>query len=382
MKYVLIIVYLLLPISDFAQSKTDSTFYFSYEQSNAKGDPGKFPTITATSSEIKAALSAYAYYPKFAKSKFIIRMVKVGVTIDERGSITESNVVNPMFPMFDTVALSLVNATGKLWQPAKEKGKAIRSTITIPVFFNIVLDSNIHFARFIVSMFADELPLSIDSTDTFPMSIHGVDSNKKKITNHQFTYIRISPFGKCITKRLLDQTSLNPVYGTVRIGFNLSKDRIMSDIHLVHSLSKLYDNCSLLYLKNLGKQIEPAHENGQLVYSYSEIDFKYDDFGVYQYQSHRWAKNSLLAKEKANEYISNKEYDKALPYLMKAHNCDLDDIILMYQIAFVNFKTGKNEAGCDYLSRLVSTAIDTGYPSSISEEDINSLLKSYCGIGE
>ena len=126
-------------------------------------------------------------------------------------------------------------------------------------------------------MFADELPLSIDSTDTFPMSIHGVDSNKKKITNHQFTYIRISPFGKCITKRLLDQTSLNPVYGTVRIGFNLSKDRIMSDIHLVHSLSKLYDNCSLLYLKNLGKQIEPAHENGQLVYSYSEIDFKYDD---------------------------------------------------------------------------------------------------------
>lgn len=382
MKYILNLLFLLLPFLNFAQSKTDTTFYYSYEQYNEGGDPGEFPTMKATSSEMKVALSAYAQYPKFAKSKFIERTVDISVTIDENGSISESKVTQPMYLMFDTVALNLVNATGNLWQPAKVKGKATSSIITIPVFFTIRLESNAEYAKFIVGMFMNNLQLSIDSTNTFPVSIHGVDSNILRINHGKFDYFKLKPFGKHINKGLIDDISLHPVFGTVRIGFNLSKDCIISDVQILHSVSKSYDKSSLTYLSNLGNWLEPAHENGQLIDSYTEIDFRYDELGAYQYVHRRRAKNSFLAKEKANEYLLKKEYVKALPYLMKAYNYYLDDIVLLYQISLVNFQLGRNEVGCDYLSKLSSVAIDTSYPASVKEEDINAIFKDLCGIGE
>jgi tetratricopeptide (TPR) repeat protein len=283
--------------------------------------------------------------------------------------------------MFDSIALQLAKATDPIWQAIIIKDKPAVDELLIPVIFELKLDSLSQYLHYRVSIFVRELYITDDSSNSFPASIDAVDSNYILRKNGVWSYGKIPAFSKRMNKRLRSN-SLNPEFGSIRLGFNLSKDGQVSNLLTIYSKSKELENEAIKDFKKIEKNFKPAHENGSLVDSYVEFDFRYDEFTNSSFFSRNSASYANKARIKGNEYLENKEYEKAIPYLLKASNCYLDDIELLFQIALVNFQINKLEEGCDYLTKLTGVVMETTYPSTVKEEVINSLLKTYCGISE
>ena len=356
----------------FKQVLHESGTIYSYEQLDRKLKPNEVPTIIAKDSVLKAQLSKIAGYPKFAKYKYMDQSVMVLTTIDEEGAISNLNVERASYPMFDTVAINLVKATSGLWQAGMVKGKSKSSVIHIPVFFKMNIDSNTNTLFFKVNIFPSNLLLTVDSSKSYPLTIYSIDSSKLMPDSGKFVFPKFSVMNRKFVKNLMNKNSLNPVVGTVRLGFNFSKERKISNVNVVHSVSTLLDERSINYLLNLEKSLVPAYEDGQYIDSYVEFDFLYDE------SSSKGKLYSRIAYDKANDLLANKNFKDALPLLEKANNYYLDDIELLFQLALVNFQLQNREAGCDYISKLMSVATDTSYPASTSEELVQSVHATYC----
>lgn len=92
-----------------------------------------FPGGNARLAEL---LAENLVYPIEARTKGIEGTVKVKVTINENGSISQAEVFKSVSPELDAAALKAVNALPK-WIPALQNGTSIDYKLILPVSFEL-----------------------------------------------------------------------------------------------------------------------------------------------------------------------------------------------------------------------------------------------------
>ena len=75
-------------------------------------------------------------YPKEAMEKEISGRVLVGFIVEKDGSISETEIVKGIGGGCDEEAVRVVKAMPK-WKPGKEKGKPVRVSYMMPIFFKL-----------------------------------------------------------------------------------------------------------------------------------------------------------------------------------------------------------------------------------------------------
>ncbi|WP_051203563.1 energy transducer TonB [Hugenholtzia roseola] len=75
-------------------------------------------------------------YPKVARRMDIQGKVFVSFVVDKDGSLSDVKIVKGLHESCDAEALRVVKSSPK-WQPAKQRGKAVRYRMTIPIVFKL-----------------------------------------------------------------------------------------------------------------------------------------------------------------------------------------------------------------------------------------------------
>lgn len=75
-------------------------------------------------------------YPESARESGIEGKVFVEFTISETGAVTNAKVLEPLHPALDSAAIATAMSM-PAWAPATKEGKAIATTITLPIFFRL-----------------------------------------------------------------------------------------------------------------------------------------------------------------------------------------------------------------------------------------------------
>ena len=75
-------------------------------------------------------------YPESARESGIEGKVFVEFTISETGAVTNARVLKPLHPALDSAAIARAMSM-PAWAPATKEGKAIATTISLPIFFRL-----------------------------------------------------------------------------------------------------------------------------------------------------------------------------------------------------------------------------------------------------
>ena len=81
-------------------------------------------------------VSENVQYPEEAKEKEISGRVLVGFIVEKDGSVNEVKIVRGIGGGCDEEAVRVVKAMPK-WKPGKEKGKPVRVSYMMPIFFKL-----------------------------------------------------------------------------------------------------------------------------------------------------------------------------------------------------------------------------------------------------
>jgi len=81
-------------------------------------------------------ISGAVTYPESAKADGVEGKVFVEFTISESGAVTNAHVLESLHPALDSAAVAAAMAM-PAWSPATKEGKAIATTITLPVLFRM-----------------------------------------------------------------------------------------------------------------------------------------------------------------------------------------------------------------------------------------------------
>lgn len=81
-------------------------------------------------------LSQNIAYPEDAKQQKIEGRVIAIFVVETDGSISNVEVVKPVFPSLDAEAVRVLSAMPK-WTPGKQSGKVVRVKYTVPISFNL-----------------------------------------------------------------------------------------------------------------------------------------------------------------------------------------------------------------------------------------------------
>ena len=81
-------------------------------------------------------VSENVQYPEEAKEKEISGRVMVGFIVEKDGSVNEVKIVRGIGGGCDEEAVRVVKAMPK-WKPGKEKGKPVRVSYIMPIFFKL-----------------------------------------------------------------------------------------------------------------------------------------------------------------------------------------------------------------------------------------------------
>ncbi len=103
----------------------------SFAQDKVYSDPEVMPEIVGGIS----ALAANITYPEEAKENNVQGKVFIKVVLDEKGGIIRTEVEKKVNPLLDKAALDAVSKTK--FTAGKEKGKAVKCEIIIPVAFKL-----------------------------------------------------------------------------------------------------------------------------------------------------------------------------------------------------------------------------------------------------
>ena len=81
-------------------------------------------------------MSGQVQYPESAKADGIEGKVFVEFTISESGEVANAHVIESLHPALDSAAVAAAMSM-PAWAPATKEGKAIATTITLPVLFRL-----------------------------------------------------------------------------------------------------------------------------------------------------------------------------------------------------------------------------------------------------
>ena len=110
-------------------SEKTSDVYFSADQ---------MPEFPGGISEMRKFIASQIRYPVIAQQKQITGKVLITFVIDERGKVTNINVLKGVHPSLDNEAKRVINMMPK-WEPGRNEGKAVKVSYTIPITFNSIV---------------------------------------------------------------------------------------------------------------------------------------------------------------------------------------------------------------------------------------------------
>ncbi len=129
-------------VDDDVEIFEDSDIEFvSYEEEETDDEPVFFiveeqPQYPGGEEALKKFIVDNIQYPVTAAENGIQGRVYVSFTINIDGSITDVKVVRSISPELDAEAIRIVKALPK-WKPAKQRGKTVKITYTIPITFSL-----------------------------------------------------------------------------------------------------------------------------------------------------------------------------------------------------------------------------------------------------
>ena len=76
-------------------------------------------------------------YPQVALENDIFGKVFVQFVIDQKGNVTDLQVVRSADPSLDNEALRLIKSTSGMWTPGKQGEKPVKVRYTFPIYFKL-----------------------------------------------------------------------------------------------------------------------------------------------------------------------------------------------------------------------------------------------------
>lgn len=75
-------------------------------------------------------------YPKEMAETTVIGKILVQFTVDQKGKVVDVKILRGLDPLLDNEVIRALNSSPK-WTPAKQGGRAVKQTFTIPVVFKL-----------------------------------------------------------------------------------------------------------------------------------------------------------------------------------------------------------------------------------------------------
>jgi TonB family protein len=94
----------------------------------------EMPVFPGGEEALMKFISGNVKYPDEAKKDRLAGKVFVSFVIDEKGNVADVKVLRGVHPLLDKESMRVISAM-PVWQPGKEKGKAVKVQYTIPIQF-------------------------------------------------------------------------------------------------------------------------------------------------------------------------------------------------------------------------------------------------------
>jgi len=198
------------------------------------------PDFPGGSGSFRKYIDENLEYPKAAAENGIQGRVFVQFVVEADGQVTNAKILRGVDPSIDKEAIRVVESSPK-WNPAKQRGQAVRVSFTFPIEF----------------------------------SLQKEDKNKATETSDEvFTVVEDMPkfgdndlaFRKFIVDNLKypDEAAKAGIKGTVYVQFTITKDGDLVDPKVIRSVNKLLDEEAIRVVKLSPKWI-PGKQRGQNV---------------------------------------------------------------------------------------------------------------------
>jgi tetratricopeptide (TPR) repeat protein len=173
------------------------------------------------------------------------------------------------------------------------------------------------------------------------------------------------------------------------------------------SVSSELDSCALKIIREQNGKWIPARKNGILTKSYKEFDIYFYKNKIVNFPSknngtkiydvyvedHKIKNIKTTIENRISidtmystydylygiKYFQEINYEKALPYLIKATKLLIKDPELFYYRGLTYLNLGNIEKGCNDIKYSKELAEIYGYPKEMNAEIINQFLKKSCG---
>lgn len=110
----------------------------------------EMPEFVGGYEALKGYLKTNAVYTEKAINEKVSGRVIISFIVEKDGSITDPIVMRGLHPDLDSIGLELMKNMPK-WTPAKQRGKPIKCTYTVPIEFNIYKNNIEKTADFTIS---------------------------------------------------------------------------------------------------------------------------------------------------------------------------------------------------------------------------------------
>ena len=212
-------------------------------------------------------IQQHVEYPQSAIDKDIQGTVTVGFIVDIHGNVTNVRVVKGVSKELDAEALRVVK-NAPAWTPAKQNGKSVPVTCSIPITFKLVDDvanSNIHNSRTASSERNESKAASNRdsvSDNTPPETISYAEVDVEPL----FQGGDASSFSNWVSNHLSypEEAKENGVSGRVMLQFTVSADGSVSDVTVLRGVDPVLDQEAVRVIRSSPKWT-PGELNGKRV---------------------------------------------------------------------------------------------------------------------
>ncbi|MDD3388165.1 MAG: energy transducer TonB [Prevotella sp.] len=130
------VMMLMMPITTFQAETATATVSLQQKKNKVYDQPEVLPEFPGGMQKLMEYLRTSVKYPSEAQKKSIQGRVLVQFIVEKNGTISHLEISKATHPLLDNEALRVVESMPK-WTPGKVKGKAVRTSMTLPISFKL-----------------------------------------------------------------------------------------------------------------------------------------------------------------------------------------------------------------------------------------------------
>ena len=127
---------LMMPVTTIQAETATATVSLQQKKNKVYDQPEVLPEFPGGMQKLMEYLITSVKYPAEAQKKSIQGRVFVQFIVEKNGTISHLEISKTTHPLLDNEALRVVESMPK-WTPGKVKGKAVRTSMTLPISFKL-----------------------------------------------------------------------------------------------------------------------------------------------------------------------------------------------------------------------------------------------------